>query len=62
MVSTTAFHAKVRGLLSGLGRLKETKLFLPHPLSIVWSLRDQEVACSASDRHGLNFQSCSGGS
>ena len=46
--------------------------FLYHPLaakvsrlslkclahSIVGSLRDREVACSASDRQGLNFESC----
>ena len=47
VVSTAAFHG-----------LKETKMFLPHPrvkLSIVWSLRDREVACSASDRQGSNF-------
>ena len=40
-------------------------MFLPHPLiklSIVGSLRDQEVACSASDVHCLNFEfSVSGG-
>ena len=39
----------------GLGGLKETVMFLPHPrvkVSIVGSLRDQEVACSASDRQG----------
>ena len=44
-----------------LGGLKETKWFLPHPrvkVSIVGSLRDREVACSASDRQGLNFESC----
>ena len=42
-------------------RLKETKMLLPHPrvkLSIVGSLRDREVACSASDRQGSNFESC----
>ena len=36
-------------------------MFLPHPrvkVSIVGSLRDREVACSASDRHGSNFESC----
>ena len=36
-------------------------MFLPHPrvkVSIVGSLRDREVACSASDRQGLNFESC----
>ena len=54
MVSTAAFHARVRGSVPGLGGLKETKMFLPHPrvkVSIVGSLRDREVACSASDRH-----------
>ena len=43
------------------GGLKETKMFLPHPrvkVSIVGSLRDREVACSASDRQGSNFESC----
>ena len=61
MVSTAAFHARVRGSVPGLGGLKETKLFLPHPrvkVSIVGSLRDREVACSASDRQGSNFESC----
>ena len=61
MVSTAAFHAGVRGSVPGLSGLKETKLFLPHPrvkVSIVGSLRDREVACSASDRQGLNFESC----
>ena len=36
-------------------------MFLPNPLiklSIVRSLRDWEVACSASDLQGLNFESC----
>ena len=61
MVNTAAFHARVRGSVTGLGGLKETKLFLPHPrvkVSIVGSLRDREVACSASDRQGSNFESC----
>ena len=62
MVSTAAFHARVRGSVPGLGGLKETKkLFLPHPrvkVSIVGSLRDREVACSASDRQGSNFEFC----
>ena len=61
MVSTAAFHARVRGSVPGLGGLKETKLFLPHPRvkdSIVGNLRDREVACSASDRQGSNFESC----
>ena len=29
-----------------------------HEVSIVESLRDREVACSASDRQGSNFESC----
>ena len=61
MVSTAAFHTRVRGSVPGLGGLKETKMFLPHPrvkVSIVGSLRDREVACSASDRQGSNFESC----
>ena len=59
MVSTAAFHARVRGSVPG--SLKETKMFLPHPrvkVNIVGSLRDREVACSASDRQGSNFGSC----
>ena len=59
MVSTAAFHARVRGSFPGLGGLIETKMFLPHPLvklRIVGSLRDREVACSASDLESLNFE------
>ena len=51
----------LRGSFPGLGCLKETKMFLPHPLvklSIVESLHDRETACSSSDRQGLNFDSC----
>ena len=61
VVSTAAFHVRVRGSAPGLGGLKEQKMFLPHPrvkVSIVGSLRDREVACSASDRQGSNFESC----
>ena len=61
VVSTTAFHARVRGSFPGIGGLKETKMFHPHPLvklSIAGSLRDREVACSGSDRQGSNFESC----
>ena len=50
VVSTAAFHARVRGSVPGLGRWKKQKLFPPHPrvkVSIVGSLRDREVACSA---------------
>ena len=51
----------LRGSFPGLGDLKETKMFVPHPLeklNIVGSLRDREVACSASDLQGSNFESC----
>ena len=61
VVSTAAFHARVRGSVPGLGGLKKQKMFLPHPrvkVSIVRSFRDREVACSASDRQGSNFESC----
>ena len=61
VVSTAAFHARARGSVPGLGGLKETKTFLPHPrvkVSIVGSLRDREVACSTSHRQGSNFESC----
>ena len=61
VVSTAAFHARVRGSIPRFGGLKETEMFLPHPLvklSIVGSLRVREVACSASDLQGLNFVSC----
>ena len=54
VVSTAAFHARVRGS-------KETKMFFPHPrvkVSIVGSLRDRKVACLALDRQGSNFESC----
>ena len=59
VVSTVAFHTRARGSFPGLGGLKETKMFLPHPLvklNIVGSLRDREVACSALDRQGSNFK------
>ena len=61
VVSTAAFHTRVWGSVPGLGGLKETKMFLPHPsvkVSIVGSLRDREVTCSASDRQDSNFESC----
>ena len=56
VVSIAAFH--VRSSFPGLGGLKEPKMFLPHPLikfSMLGSLRDREIACSASDLQGLNF-------
>ena len=52
VVSTAAFHARVRGSVPGLGGLKETKMFLPHlrlKVSIVGSLRDREVADRQTD-------------
>ena len=60
VVSTAASHARVRGSVPGLGGLTESKIFLPLSrvkVSIVGSLRDREVACSASDRQGSNFES-----
>ena len=57
VVSTAAFHARVPGSVPGLGVLKETKMFLPRP-RVKLSLRDREVACSASDLQGLNFEFC----
>ena len=61
VASTAASHARVRGSVPGLGGLKETKMFFPHPrvnVSILGSLRDREIACSTSDRHCSNFESC----
>ena len=61
VISTAALYARVRGSVPRLGGLKETKMFLPHPrvkVSIVGSLRDREVACSASDRQCSNFEYC----
>ena len=61
VVSTAAFHARVRVSVPSRGGLKETKMFLPHPrvkVSIGGSLRDREVACSTSDRQGSIFESC----
>ena len=61
VVSTAAFHARVRGWFPISAVWKKQKMFLPHPrvkVSIVGSLRDREVACSASDRQGSNFESC----
>ena len=59
VVSTAAFHARVRFPVSAVW--KKQKMFLPHPrvkVSIVGSLRDRKVACSASDRQRANFESC----
>ena len=49
------------GLDSRSRRFERNKNVFPHPrvkVSIVGSLRDREVACSASDRQGSNFESC----
>ena len=60
VVSTAAAHARVRGSVPGLGGLKETKnVSSPSTkVSNVGSLRDREIACSASYRKGSNFESC----
>ena len=62
VVSTAAFHARVRGFGSRSRRFERNKkCFFPIHVwivSIVGSLRDREVACSASDRQGSNFESC----
>ena len=58
VVSTAATHARVGGLFPGHGGLKKQKMFLPHLLEKMGSLCDREVACSASDRQGSNFESC----
>ena len=63
---TRVFSREERaGASSGFGsrsrRFEGNKMFLPHPrvkVSIVGSLRDREVACSASDRQGSNFELC----
>ena len=57
VVSTSEFE--VRFPVSAVW--KKQKMSLPHPrekVSIMGSLRDREVACSASDRQGSNFESC----
>ena len=62
VVSTAAFHSGFRSVFGSRSRrFERNKMFLPHlrmKLSIVGSLRDREVACSASDRQGSNFESC----
>ena len=58
VVSTAAFHG-VRFPVSAV--FYRNKNVLPHPhvkLIIVESLRDREVACSASDRQSANFEFC----
>ena len=38
VVSTAAFHTKVRGSFPGLGGLKEAKMLFPHPLLVKLSI------------------------
>ena len=60
VVSTAAFHARVRGSVP-VSAVSKKQNVSSHPcvkVSIVGSLRDREVACSASDRQGSNFESC----
>ena len=64
MVSTAAFHARVRGSFPSLGGLNETQMFLHHSLiklSIAGSLRDREVACSAQTARARISNPVSGG-
>ena len=64
MVSTAAFHAGVRGSIPGLGGLKETKMFLPHPrveVIIVGSLRDREVRARPQTARARMSNPVSGG-
>ena len=58
MVNTAAFHARIRGSFPGLGGLKETKNVSSPSTRIEGSLSDREVACSASNLQGFNFESC----
>ena len=59
VVSTAALHEF--GFGSPSRRFERNKNVFSHPrvkVSIVGSLRDREVACSASDRQGSNIESC----
>ena len=60
VVSTAAFHAGVRGSVPGLGGLKETKnVSSPSTCESQYcGGAYREVACSASDHQGSNFESC----
>ena len=59
MVSTAAFHARVRGSFPGLGGLKQTKnVSSPSTRKTQYCGGPREVACSASDLQGLNFEFC----
>ena len=59
VVSTAAFHARVRGSVPGLGGFKETKMFLSHPrvkVSIVGSLRDRRGSVLGLRPPGREFR------
>ena len=64
VVSTAAFHARVRSSVPGLGGFKETKnVSSPSTCESQYcgwyrGSRDREVACSTLDRQGSNFESC----
>ena len=61
VVSTAAFHARVRGWAPGLGGLKETKnVSSPSTCESQYCGEPPwpRAACSASDRQGSNFESC----
>ena len=55
VVSTAAFHARVRGSVPGLGGLKETKLFLPHPRVKV-SIVENKLVLLGLRPPGLEFR------
>ena len=60
VVSTPAFHARVRGSVPGFGGLKRNKkCFFSHPrvkVSIAGSLRDREVSVLGLRPPGLEFR------
>ena len=64
VVSTAAFHFRVRGSVPGLGGLKETKMFLPHPrvkVSNVGSLRAREFRILCLENSVISIISPSSG-
>ena len=58
VVSTAAFHARVRGSVLGLGGLKETKNVSSPSTCESQYCGEPPVACSATDCQGSNFESC----
>ena len=61
VASTASFHARVRDPFPGLGGLKRNKdvsSLSTRKTQYCGSLRDGDVACSASDLQGWNFESC----